>query len=156
MQDGAADMFDAASERLGSLRNKVAGVELPTFETPNFFKNLFQSSEKEESGEKESQSEEQPGSSGGSGGPPLAAVIAAISSSPSDSALEDRNTQSEGSNKPTELMLLTKKLIGIRSILLSVGQSDSLTLPSIVVIGSQSSGKSSVLEAVVGHEFLPK
>lgn len=37
-----------------------------------------------------------------------------------------------------------------------VGQSGSLTLPSIVVIGSQSSGKSSVLEAVVGHEFLPK
>jgi dynamin-like GTPase MGM1, mitochondrial len=30
------------------------------------------------------------------------------------------------------------------------------TLPSIVVIGSQSSGKSSVLEAIVGHEFLPK
>ncbi|KAJ9065676.1 mitochondrial dynamin GTPase Msp1 [Entomophthora muscae] len=29
-------------------------------------------------------------------------------------------------------------------------------LPSIVVIGSQSSGKSSVLEAIVGREFLPK
>lgn len=60
------------------------------------------------------------------------------------------------SGRPSELMNLTKKLIGIRSILLSIGQSDSLTLPSIVVIGSQSSGKSSVLEAVVGHEFLPK
>jgi len=32
----------------------------------------------------------------------------------------------------------------------------ALKLPSIVVIGSQSSGKSSVLEAIVGHEFLPK
>ncbi|KAF8451846.1 P-loop containing nucleoside triphosphate hydrolase protein [Terfezia claveryi] len=55
-----------------------------------------------------------------------------------------------------QMMLLTKKMIEIRSILQKVGQSGTLTLPSIVVIGSQSSGKSSVLEAVVGHEFLPK
>lgn len=54
------------------------------------------------------------------------------------------------------MMVLTKKMIEIRSILQTVGQSDALTLPSIVVIGSQSSGKSSVLEAIVGHEFLPK
>ncbi|MCJ1274936.1 dynamin-like GTPase mgm1 [Puttea exsequens] len=47
-------------------------------------------------------------------------------------------------------------MIEIRSILQVVGQSDALVLPSIVVIGSQSSGKSSVLEAIVGHEFLPK
>ncbi|KAI1030585.1 hypothetical protein LB505_004032 [Fusarium chuoi] len=47
-------------------------------------------------------------------------------------------------------------MIEIRSILQRVGQSSTLTLPSIVVIGSQSSGKSSVLEAIVGHEFLPK
>ena len=53
-------------------------------------------------------------------------------------------------------MHLTKKLIEIRSMLLSIDQSDALKLPSIVVIGSQSSGKSSVLEAIVGHEFLPK
>ncbi|RKP00651.1 hypothetical protein CXG81DRAFT_6414, partial [Caulochytrium protostelioides] len=33
---------------------------------------------------------------------------------------------------------------------------DAMKLPSIVVIGSQSSGKSSVLEALVGHAFLPK
>ncbi|KAM4055955.1 dynamin family protein [Hirsutella rhossiliensis] len=55
-----------------------------------------------------------------------------------------------------QMMVLTKKMIEIRSILQQVGQSSSLTLPSIVVIGSQSSGKSSVLEAIVGHEFLPK
>ena len=54
------------------------------------------------------------------------------------------------------MMLLTKKMIEIRSILQMVGQSDTMILPSIVVIGSQSSGKSSVLEAIVGHEFLPK
>jgi dynamin-like GTPase MGM1, mitochondrial len=57
---------------------------------------------------------------------------------------------------PTDLLGLTKKLIAIRSILQSIDQSDTLILPSIVVIGSQSSGKSSVLEAIVGKEFLPK
>lgn len=55
-----------------------------------------------------------------------------------------------------QMMLLTRKMIEIRNILQTVGQSGSLTLPSIVVIGSQSSGKSSVLEAIVGHQFLPK
>ena len=58
--------------------------------------------------------------------------------------------------KDDQMMMLTKKMIEIRSILQVVEQSDALVLPSIVVIGSQSSGKSSVLEAVVGHEFLPK
>lgn len=55
-----------------------------------------------------------------------------------------------------QLMMLTKKLIEIRSILMSIDHNETLKLPSIVVIGSQSSGKSSVLEAIVGHEFLPK
>ncbi|KAJ1737382.1 mitochondrial dynamin GTPase Msp1 [Coemansia sp. Benny D160-2] len=67
------------------------------------------------------------------------------------------------------LMELTKKLLEIQTILKSVDSSDgangaksdsrgstALQLPSIVVIGSQSSGKSSVLEAIVGQEFLPK
>lgn len=58
--------------------------------------------------------------------------------------------------KDDQMMTLTKKMIEIRSMLQMIGQSDTLTLPSIVVIGSQSSGKSSVMEAIVGHEFLPK
>ncbi|KAH8917640.1 hypothetical protein BT69DRAFT_1226545 [Atractiella rhizophila] len=53
-------------------------------------------------------------------------------------------------------MLLTRKLIEIRGILLSIDHGEALQLPNIVVIGSQSSGKSSVLEAIVGKEFLPK
>ncbi|KAJ1536888.1 dynamin-like GTPase mgm1 [Nowakowskiella sp. JEL0078] len=60
-----------------------------------------------------------------------------------------------------DLMVLTKKLIEIRNLLKAINTNnvatkESLTLPSIVVIGSQSSGKSSVLEAIVGNEFLPK
>ncbi|KAI0525564.1 mitochondrial dynamin GTPase [Xylaria bambusicola] len=58
--------------------------------------------------------------------------------------------------KDDQMMVLTKKMIEIRNILTRIGQSSTLTMPSIVVIGSQSSGKSSVLEAIVGHEFLPK
>jgi hypothetical protein len=55
-----------------------------------------------------------------------------------------------------DLMILTKKLIEIRSILLTIDHGEGLQLPAIVTIGSQSSGKSSVLEAIVGREFLPK
>ncbi|KAF2398599.1 protein MGM1, mitochondrial precursor [Trichodelitschia bisporula] len=68
----------------------------------------------------------------------------------------DDNKDEEKAARDDQMMLLTKKMIHIRTLLQSVGKSDSLTLPSIVVIGSQSSGKSSVLEAIVGHEFLPK
>jgi GTP-binding protein EngB required for normal cell division len=55
-----------------------------------------------------------------------------------------------------ELLGLTKKLIEIRNLLKTINTKSNLQMPSIVVIGSQSSGKSSVLEAIVGHEFLPK
>lgn len=37
-----------------------------------------------------------------------------------------------------------------------LGQPDTIDLPQIVVIGSQSSGKSSVLENIVGKDFLPR
>lgn len=69
---------------------------------------------------------------------------------------EDDERKPEEIAKDDQMMILTKKMIEIRNILQKVGQSSTLTLPSIVVIGSQSSGKSSVLEAIVGHEFLPK
>jgi len=60
-------------------------------------------------------------------------------------------------NNQDDFMMLTKQLIEVRNILKTVNHNCSaLQLPSIVVIGSQSSGKSSVLEAIVGHEFLPK
>eukprot|EP00608_Synchroma_pusillum_P011384 CAMPEP_0198427610 /NCGR_PEP_ID=MMETSP1452-20131203/6025_1 /TAXON_ID=1181717 /ORGANISM="Synchroma pusillum, Strain CCMP3072" /LENGTH=570 /DNA_ID=CAMNT_0044147985 /DNA_START=24 /DNA_END=1733 /DNA_ORIENTATION=- len=43
----------------------------------------------------------------------------------------------------------------LQDVFLSVG-STPLDLPQIVVIGSQSSGKSSVLENIVGRDFLPR
>lgn len=69
---------------------------------------------------------------------------------------EEDDRSDEQVARDDQMMVLTKKMIEIRSMLQLVGQSEALTLPSIVVIGSQSSGKSSVLEAIVGHEFLPK
>lgn len=100
---------------------------------------------------------------GGSGSePPHQSKAAAAGLAASGTALgleqsdeEDERTGGEAA-RDDQMMVLTRKMIEIRSILNTVGQGGALTLPSIVVIGSQSSGKSSVLEAIVGHEFLPK
>jgi len=102
------------------------------------------------------------GSSGAGGEPPkqsrTAAGVAAGSAAAfgyTQSPEEDKRSGQEAA-RDDQMMMLTKKMIEIRSMLQVVGQSSALILPSIVVIGSQSSGKSSVLEAIVGHEFLPK
>jgi len=102
------------------------------------------------------------GSSGAGGEPPkqsrTAAGVAAGSAAAfgyTQSPEEDKRSGQEAA-RDDQMMMLTKKMIEIRSMLQVVGQSNALILPSIVVIGSQSSGKSSVLEAIVGHEFLPK
>lgn len=77
---------------------------------------------------------------------------AALDDSDSDDSDEDLTDTTQD-----DMLNLTKQMIEIRSILSKIDSTSShLTLPSIVVIGSQSSGKSSVLEAIVGKEFLPK
>ncbi|CAD6505970.1 BgTH12-06902 [Blumeria graminis f. sp. triticale] len=94
--------------------------------------------------------------------PPKKSKLGAISAGASVATLgyglkdEEDNELKQNVGQDDQMMVLTKKMIEIRSILQTVGQSNTLSLPSIVVIGSQSSGKSSVLEALVGHEFLPK
>ena len=50
------------------------------------------------------------------------------------------------------LLPVLQKLHGVLG---SVGDFQ-VSLPSIVVVGGQSSGKSSVLEAIVGRDFLPR
>jgi len=52
-----------------------------------------------------------------------------------------------------ELIPIASKL---QDVLGALGQNTNLDLPQIVVLGGQSSGKSSVLEAVVGRSFLPR
>lgn len=73
-----------------------------------------------------------------------------------DHELVEEDEEEEDESTEDQMLNLTKKMIEIRNLLARVDQNDSLRLPSIVVVGSQSSGKSSVLEAVVGKRFLPK
>ncbi|CAH2355734.1 dynamin-like GTPase Mgm1p, mitochondrial [[Candida] railenensis] len=69
---------------------------------------------------------------------------------------DDDDDDDQEDETDDEMLNLTRQMIEIRNLLLTVDHTDTLRLPSIVVIGSQSSGKSSVLEAIVGQEFLPK
>ncbi|PKY08762.1 mitochondrial dynamin GTPase [Aspergillus campestris IBT 28561] len=162
----AIDVFKRAGETAGdtasSLFSELQGMAEQTqrgwqkttgdIEVPEWLQKILRFDE-------ESQSNKG-GSSGGGKEPKEArsgAAAAAGAATGSALAYEDDD---ERSNKQAaeddQMMLLTRKMIEIRNILQTVGQSNTLTLPSIVVIGSQSSGKSSVLEAIVGHEFLPK
>jgi len=150
-QDTAHSVFDTASDGIQAVTSKFAALELPSIETPQFIKGFFAQKE----GRNDDQGpEEEPKNPKNSpkDAAAIAALVAATMSSPSDSKPELLSDDA----RQNGLMHLTKKLIEIRQMLLSIDQSDALKLPSIVVIGSQSSGKSSVLEAIVGHEFLPK
>jgi hypothetical protein len=140
VQDAATDLFDSASDGLKSVSARASAVNI---ETPQFLKDLFSSDD-------HGSSSQDSGNRSPDEAAAIAALVAATLSAPSDA------TQPDDSARQNGLMHLTRKLIEIRTMLLSIDQSDSLKLPSIVVIGSQSSGKSSVLEAIVGHEFLPK
>lgn len=59
----------------------------------------------------------------------------------------------EMSSSMEQLIPIASKL---QDVLGALGQSTSLDLPQIVVVGGQSSGKSSVLEGIVGRSFLPR
>ncbi|KAL8664431.1 MAG: hypothetical protein Q9168_007905, partial [Polycauliona sp. 1 TL-2023] len=102
------------------------------------------------------------GDTGGPGGEPpkqsRAAAAAAVGTGAALGYTQEGDDERSGEEaaRDDQMMVLTKKMIEIRSMLQMIGKSDTLLLPSIVVIGFQSSGKSSVLEAIVGHEFLPK
>ncbi|KAI6013351.1 P-loop containing nucleoside triphosphate hydrolase protein [Pisolithus microcarpus] len=157
VQDAASDLFDSASDGLKSVQARLSEVKLPDVDTPQFLRDLFASGSggtddgehtNDSSGEEGKNRKRSPEEEA-----LIASLVAATMSAPSDSSGNDDPLDAARQNG---LVNLTKKLIEIRSMLLSIDQSDSLKLPSIVVIGSQSSGKSSVLEAIVGHEFLPK
>lgn len=49
-----------------------------------------------------------------------------------------------------------RKVISIVDLLRDIGLGTLLSLPKIVVLGNQSSGKSSLLEQIVGLDFLPR
>jgi len=130
--------------------NTVDGFELPTFEKPAWLENLTKPSEQGDS--KSSSSEPPPPPSP----PPKTVVAGAAAVAAGAYSLDDEKDRKFVEANNDQIMLLTRKMIEIRSTLQMLGQNEDFKLPSIVVIGSQSSGKSSVLESIVGHEFLPK
>jgi len=49
-----------------------------------------------------------------------------------------------------------RKVISIVDLLRDIGLGSQLSLPKVIVLGTQSSGKSSLLEQIVGLDFLPR
>ena len=49
-----------------------------------------------------------------------------------------------------------RKMVSLIDNLRDIGLHEHIVLPKIVVLGTQSSGKSSVLESIVGMDFLPR
>jgi hypothetical protein len=159
VQNTATGLFDSASDGFKSVTSHVSEVKLPTVEAPQYLKYLFTSHDGSRGDHRGNTDGE--GSRSWKVSPTadaaVAALVAATLSPSSDANLISEDMKSQGGDsRQNGLMHLTKKLIEIRTMLLSIDQNDALKLPSIVVIGSQSSGKSSVLEAIVGQEFLPK
>ncbi|KAH6642014.1 P-loop containing nucleoside triphosphate hydrolase protein [Boeremia exigua] len=152
----AGGALDSANSFFGQIdqgwRNTKENLEKAEY--PEWLQKLLAGDESGGAGGGGGQGPEEPKKSGGAG---TAAAGASTAAAFGSSQEDDTNAnEAEKIARDEQMMMLTKKMIEIRGLLQTVGQSDSLTLPSIVVIGSQSSGKSSVLEAIVGHEFLPK
>lgn len=95
----------------------------------------------------------------------VGATLLASMSGPQESEEDTKENEEEDDDEEElidttgdDMVSLTRQMIEIRSILNKISSSmgSTINLPSIVVIGSQSSGKSSVLESIVGKDFLPK
>lgn len=145
--------YSGAKEKVGDLyggvTDKINGVEMP-----EWMSSIFSGGGSSGGGGKGDSGDSGSGGKRPQGDAKAVAAAAAATAVAFGYADDDRSDQQAA--KDDQMMLLTRKMIEIRSILQKVGQTGVLQLPSIVVIGSQSSGKSSVLEAIVGHEFLPK
>lgn len=147
--EGVGGVWSQVGQGWEKTKEDAGGVQMP-----DWMRDIYEGrTGKEESG------------GGGSGGPnePQHSNVGAVGAGAATAgafALDAEGQEDERSEdvaaRDDQMMMLTRKMIEIRTLLQTIGQSESLTLPSIVVVGSQSSGKSSVLEAIVGHEFLPK
>ncbi|EAW07647.1 dynamin-related GTPase MGM1 [Aspergillus clavatus NRRL 1] len=151
---GAASSFFQELQNVADQTQRGWQKSTEDIEVPEWLQKIFRLNEDPQGGND--------GSSGGGESPKQSRSGVAAAGAATGAAFGYNQSDEEDFRRAREIaeddqmMLLTRKMIEIRNILQTVGQSGTLTLPSIVVIGSQSSGKSSVLEAIVGHEFLPK
>jgi len=152
----ARDWISTAVEDTKATVSEINWPELPDMQRPAWMTNLgdrlkatFEQTTSQEESHHNNDHNKPPDHKPG----PFAAVGAAVAG-----VMTSNDDKSEATKSGTsdQMMLLTLKMIEIRNLLSRVGQSAGCALPSIVVIGAQSSGKSSVLEAICGHEFLPK
>lgn len=127
-QDTLTDIKDSASDVFNSFKAQAASVELPTVERPAFFdrikstvNEIFTSRTSEEKREDGPTPEGQPDGGDGKDAAGVAALIAATMASPVEPDKEEKESMARGGNDEG-LMHLTRKLIGIRSILLSIDQ----------------------------------
>jgi vacuolar-type H+-ATPase subunit F/Vma7 len=167
----ASKSSDLLSSITNGIKSAVGSVEI---HVPEFLANIFSSksgpsvtsssiqmeSDRPRFIKKEDENNNSSDSSGGGTGATAATATVGAATLFSMNEQEDEDVRNASDKsipaQDNQFMLLTKKLIEVRNILMSIDHNEALRLPSIVVIGSQSSGKSSVLEAIVGHEFLPK
>ncbi|SMR47968.1 unnamed protein product [Zymoseptoria tritici ST99CH_3D1] len=148
--EGVGGVFAQMSNGLEKTKDEAKGIQMP-----QWMRDIYEGRAGQEGGEggggEEGPNEPQKSNMGAVGAGAATAGAFALNADGED---DDRGAGEAA--RDDQMMMLTRKMIEIRSLLQTIGQSESLTLPSIVVVGSQSSGKSSVLEAIVGHEFLPK
>lgn len=74
-----------------------------------------------------------------------------VAASPSP-ATAQQSSAAPGSIGQSVIPILNK----LQDIFAQLGSQSTIDLPQVAVVGSQSSGKSSVLEALVGRDFLPR
>jgi dynamin-like GTPase MGM1, mitochondrial len=149
-EDLSGGIAGVASQIQQGFHNTVDGFELPNFEKPTWLENLFKPSEQTYGNYKSSSDPPPPEP------PRIDKIVVGGAAAAGAYALDDDQERKFVQVNNDQIMLLTRKMIEIRSTLQMLCQNNDFKLPSIVVIGSQSSGKSSVLESIVGHEFLPK
>lgn len=64
--------------------------------------------------------------------------------------------ETEESSEGGLLWLQLRKFVNLVDELRDLGLQEHINLPRIAVLGTQSAGKSSVLESIVGLDFLPR
>ena len=69
---------------------------------------------------------------------------------------EKEETKDIESEKGGLLWTQLRKFVNLVDELRDLGLQEHINLPRIAVLGTQSSGKSSVLESIVGLDFLPR